>query len=215
MRSASFVESNVCRHLRICGHFGEKKKWASCAACDVCAYQPAWLSEPLQTRAPRGRKKSKSRSVAAAAAPSGRQYERTLLPPEPGRRQDAAQVDPELREFLREWRREIAKEQNTPAFVVMHDTTLDAICAARPASIQDLLRITGIGERKAELYGRPILDALGEIQGRARALRAKKNECTPTEETIQLIEQGKSLEEIAAIRGRAAIDNCQHGRGLG
>jgi ATP-dependent DNA helicase RecQ len=196
-----FVESNECRHLRICGHFGEKKKWASCAACDVCAYEPAWLSEPVQTRAPRGRKKSKSRSVAATAAPPGRQYERTLLPPEPGRRHDAAQVDPELREFLREWRRETAKEQNTPAYVVMHDTTLDAICAARPATIQELLRITGIGERKAELYGRPILDTLAKFKAGARAAREEKR-MTPSEETIQLIEQGKSLEEIAAIRGR-------------
>jgi len=195
-----FVESNVCRHLRICGHFGETKKWASCAACDVCAYEPEWLSQPLETRAPRGRKKSKSRSAAPASTSPGR-WERTLLPPDPVRRPDASQIDPELREFLREWRREIAKEQNTPAYVVMHDTTLDAICAARPASIQDLLGITGIGERKAELYGRLILDTLARFKAGARAAREEKR-MTPTEETIQLIEQGKSLEEIAAIRGR-------------
>jgi ATP-dependent DNA helicase RecQ len=106
-----------------------------------------------------------------------------------------------LREFLREWRREMAKEQNAPAYVVMHDTTLDAICAVRPSSIQDLLRITGIGERKAELYGRPILDTLARFKAGARAAREEKR-MTPSEETIQLIEQGKSLEEIAAIRGR-------------
>ncbi len=83
----------------------------------------------------------------------------------------------------------------------MHDTTLDAICAARPASIQDLLRITGIGERKAELYGRPILDTLARFKDGARAARDEER-ITPTVETIQLIAQGKSLEEIAAIRGR-------------
>ena len=57
-------------------------------------------------------------------------------------------VDPDLREFLREWRRETANEQNVPAYVVMHDTTLDEICRVRPGSIGGLLQITGIGERK-------------------------------------------------------------------
>ena len=51
----------------------------------------------------------------------------------------------------------------------MHDTTLDEICRVRPGSIAGLLHITGIGERKAELYGRQILDALKRFGDGARA----------------------------------------------
>ena len=83
----------------------------------------------------------------------------------------------------------------------MHDTTLDEICRARPETIAGLLRIAGIGERKAEKYGRQILDALKEFAGGSRAA-AQDKKITPSEETIQLIEQGKTLDEIAVIRGR-------------
>ena len=47
-----FVESDICRHQRICGHFGENKKWTSCGACDVCGYEPAWLSAPVRRTTP-------------------------------------------------------------------------------------------------------------------------------------------------------------------
>jgi ATP-dependent DNA helicase RecQ len=193
-----FVESDICRHQRICGHFGENKKWASCGACDVCAYEPAWLSAPLEAPPPK-RKHSKSPSIAPVSQPLKRPVERPE--PAPLRVREALEVDPDLREFFREWRRETAKEQNVPAYVVMHDTTLDEICRVRPGSIGGLLQITGIGERKAELYGRQILAALKRFRDGARAAVPDKK-ITPSEETISLIKEGKSLDEIAAIRGR-------------
>ena len=170
-----FVESDICRHLRICGHFGENRKWASCAACDVCGYEPDWLSEPVEKSRPK-RKRSKSRTLAPAAlspAPAKRTWEKTV--PAPPLVREMRDTDPNLREFLREWRRETAKEQNVPAYVVMHDTTLDEICRALPGSIGGLLQITGIGERKAEMYGRQILDVTQTISwwfpSRQRALK--------------------------------------------
>ena len=193
-----FVESDVCRHLRVCGHFGENKKWASCGACDVCGYQPAWLSAPV-AESPGKRKRSKSRPVAPASPPARLTWERPATAPV--RTQAALEVDPDLREFMREWRRETANGQNVPAYVVMHDTTLDEICRVRPGSIAGLLHITGIGERKAELYGRQILDALKRFGGGARAAAPDKK-ISPSEETIQLIGEGKTLDEIAVIRGR-------------
>ena len=65
-----------------------------------------------------------------------------------------------MRDHLRQWRREMAKQQNIPAFIVMHDTTLDALCVKQPRTLAQLRGIPGIGERKVELYGREILDAL-------------------------------------------------------
>jgi ATP-dependent DNA helicase RecQ len=193
-----FVESDVCRHLRVCGHFGENKKWASCGACDVCGYQPAWLSAPV-AESPGKRKRSKSRPASPASPPARLTWERAAAAPV--RTQATLEVDPDLREFMREWRRETANGQNVPAYVVMHDTTLDEICRVRPGSIAGLLHITGIGERKAELYGRQILDALKRFGGGARAAAPDKK-ISPSEETIQLIAEGKTLDEIAVIRGR-------------
>jgi ATP-dependent DNA helicase RecQ len=194
-----FVESDICRHLRICGHFGENKKWTSCGACDVCAYEPAWLAAPVEEPS-RRRRRSKSRSTAPpVTAPASRPWERSA--PVPALVPEASDADLNLREFLREWRRKTANEQNVPAYVVMHDTTLDGICRARPGSLGALLQITGIGERKAELYGRQIIEALKQFRAGARAAAPDKK-ITPSEETIQLIEEGKTLDEIATIRGR-------------
>ena len=164
-----FVESDVCRHLRVCDHFGEKKKWESCGACDVCGYEPAWLSAPVaETRTKRGRSKSRTATPAAVQKPASRSWERPAPAPAAVRSQAVDNVDPNLREFLREWRRETAREQNVPAYVVMHDTTLDELCRTRPFSIAGLLQITGIGERKAELYGSKILEALKRFTAAAR-----------------------------------------------
>ncbi len=195
-----FVESDVCRHKRVSSHFGENKKWESCGACDVCGYQPAWLAEPVEVR-PSKPRRSKAKTAAAlpASAPVGRTPER--IAPPAARVQEAPGVDPDLREFLREWRRETAKEQNVPAYVVMHDTTLDDICRSRPTSIGGLLKITGIGERKAEQYGPQILGALRRYRDGARAAAPGKK-ITPSEETIRLIGEGKTFDEIALIRAR-------------
>jgi ATP-dependent DNA helicase RecQ len=113
----------------------------------------------------------------------------------------AADIDPELREYLREWRRVMAKEQGLPAYTVLHDTTLDEICRVRPSSIAQLRTITGIGERKAESIGTLILSALEQYRTGARAAELHAG-TPPMQETLDLLKNGKSLEEIAAIRGR-------------
>ncbi len=196
-----FVESDVCRHQRICGHFGENKKWTTCGACDACGYLPAWLAAPVK-EPPRRGKRSKSSSASPAPAPLTSAWEAPAPLPQAARAQEASNGDSNLREFMREWRRDAANSQNVPAFVVMHDMTLDQICSLRPSSISGLRRITGIGERKAELYGRQILDALKRFSEGARATTADGKKIAPSEETMRLIENGKTLDEIAVIRGR-------------
>ena len=173
-----FVESKRCRHRQICGHFGEVAKWETCEACDVCGSTTEWMS-------------AAARGVSFAGKES--------------RRQVAANVsvaDAELKDYLREWRRITAKEQGVPAFVVLHDTTLEEICRRQPSSIADLLSITGIGERKAEVYGKGILAALERYRDGARASAVPEKKTAPALETMRLLVAGNSFEDIAKIRGR-------------
>ena len=51
----------------------------------------------------------------------------------------------------------------------MHDTSLDELCRKRPRSLVELLRVSGFGERKTEVYGQQILEALRNFQAGARA----------------------------------------------
>jgi ATP-dependent DNA helicase RecQ len=200
----NFVESNYCRHLQICRHFGEIPKWKTCNACDACGSEPDWLSAPEETLPQKS--KSKRRKV------EQRQGEIKITPrPVPPAQRERAQgslrkvaseVDPELREYLREWRRGTAAQQNTPAFVVLHDTTLDEICRIRPHSIRELLQVSGIGERKAELYGPQILDALRRFEKGSRSTPVPERKLSPAAETMRLLAEGRTFDEIAAIRGR-------------
>ncbi|WP_315837145.1 DNA helicase RecQ [Bradyrhizobium prioriisuperbiae] len=58
---------------------------------------------------------------------------------------------------LRAWRSETARKRGVPAYVVLHDATLDGIAAERPASLNQLRNISGIGDKKLEHYGDALL----------------------------------------------------------
>ncbi|QGN46998.1 ATP-dependent DNA helicase UvrD2 [Micromonospora sp. WMMD558] len=66
-------------------------------------------------------------------------------------------IDEELHERLREWRRRVAGGQRVPAYVVFTDATLVALAERRPGRPQDLTAIAGIGPRKLGLYGEAVL----------------------------------------------------------
>jgi ATP-dependent DNA helicase RecQ len=190
-----FVESARCRHREICLHFGETPKWTSCHACDVCSGQPQFLFVPAPTGRARRRKGAADRS---AAQPSGatRQAARVETPI------PVSDVDLELREYLREWRRGAAKQDKIASFMVMHDSSLDEICRRRPASLADIRGISGFGERKTDRYGQQILQALAEFNNGARASAPMEVKSKPAEETIRLLGEGHSFLEIANLRGR-------------
>jgi ATP-dependent DNA helicase RecQ len=62
-----------------------------------------------------------------------------------------------LFERLRAWRRDTAKRLGLPAYVIFHDATLKGIAEARPASLDELRGISGVGVRKLSAYGEDIL----------------------------------------------------------
>ena len=63
-------------------------------------------------------------------------------------------------EGLRAWRTERARADGMPSYVILHDSTLEAIVEARPRTIAELSRIKGMGPTKLERYGVEILAAL-------------------------------------------------------
>jgi ATP-dependent DNA helicase RecQ len=69
----------------------------------------------------------------------------------------AGDVDPELRTRLRTWRSNIARERGVPAYVVLHDATIDGIVRAWPTTLDELRNVPGIGDKKLEHYGEELL----------------------------------------------------------
>ena len=62
-----------------------------------------------------------------------------------------------LLDALRAWRHATAREHGVPAYVVFHDSTLEAIAATRPRTLDDLRGLSGIGAKKLERYGEALL----------------------------------------------------------
>ena len=66
-----------------------------------------------------------------------------------------------LFDALRAWRAAEAKEQGVPAYVIFHDATLREIASGRPASLDVLGTMTGVGANKLAKYGDAILEVVG------------------------------------------------------
>ena len=54
-------------------------------------------------------------------------------------------------------RRGEARAQGVPAYVILHDSTLDQIARERPRDLAALGRLGGIGAKKLERYGQALL----------------------------------------------------------
>ena len=83
------------------------------------------------------------------------QFSRLVLPP----------AEQKLFEKLRWWRMEIAREQNMPAYVIFQDSTLREIAHAKPVTMDELRRISGIGDRRLSQWGQDIIRLVSEFNG--------------------------------------------------
>ena len=70
------------------------------------------------------------------------------------------EVDEALLTALKTWRREQARQQGVPPYVVFHDRTLVELAAQQPATLEALGRIGGIGTAKLTRYGEALLGVL-------------------------------------------------------
>jgi ATP-dependent DNA helicase RecQ len=210
-----FVEANRCRHYQICMHFGETPKWQGCNMCDVCGATPEWMQGAAAAEGPKRKKKPRKAPVEATrpqqpapappprvAPPPSFAPPAAIAPPAPRPAVAAAGIDTALLEYLREWRRVVARRQGVPAFMILHDTSLEDLCRKNPSNLRELLRVSGVGERKAEIYGAEIFAALESYRRGTRASEIPVQTTSPAEETLRLLAEGKTFAEIAQARNR-------------
>ncbi len=98
-----------------------------------------------------------SLKVEAPAAAPVRDRSRAAASP------SAAETTPEgdaSFERLRAWRSAEAKAQSVPPYVIFHDSVLREIAELRPATLEALGRIKGVGASKLDRYGARVLGVL-------------------------------------------------------
>jgi len=69
-----------------------------------------------------------------------------------------------LFEALRRMRLDIARERHVPPYVIFHDSTLQHLARLKPRSFEALLAVPGVGEKKAESFGEPVLATIRAIE---------------------------------------------------
>jgi len=144
-----YAEGGECRHSGILTYFKDVDRIQSCGHCDVCDPSsprkiPHTSIAPTKTLFRKGRSKEKQYRIESAA---------TLL---------SAQ-ESERMKTIKEWRREYARAQDMPAFLVFSNRTLEDLARKAPRTLNELERVYGLGPQKIEAFGRELLKILHEI----------------------------------------------------
>jgi ATP-dependent DNA helicase RecQ len=122
-----------------------------------------------------------------------------------------AHPHPALFDRLRALRKRLADERGLPPYVIFHDSTLKHMAARLPATTAELLRVPGVGERKAQDYGDAFLGEIAAYVEETGARPAPLPDTPPSKprgglsstvrETVRLFCDGQDMLGIARIRG--------------
>jgi DNA helicase-2/ATP-dependent DNA helicase PcrA len=134
-----------------------------------------WLSWAVKRTGATGREGRRSRSRfldGLVPAPARRAWADDALNGAPAAvRERPARVDPSerspLSNALRAWRTARAQTDSVAAFIVFHDSTIEAIAERRPRSIAELRRVPGVGPTKLDRYGEEIIGVVATTEPEA------------------------------------------------
>ena len=120
----------------------------------------------------------------------------------------AAAGDPELFAILKDLRKKVAVKQNLPPFVIFQDPSLADMSIQYPTTIEELQSIIGVGQGKAQRYGKLFVELIKryvEEKGIERAqdmvVRSVANKSKNKVYIIQSIDRKLALNEIAEAKG--------------
>lgn len=112
-----------------------------------------------------------------------------------------------LFERLRLLRYKISQEEDIPAYLVFSDATLKEIERERPMSDDDFLKISGVGQRKMEVYGDEFIAEINSFMGSKLNTSKKKDTVLIT---YDLYKSGMSIEEISIERKLSSTTIYSH-----
>jgi ATP-dependent DNA helicase RecQ len=147
-----------------------------------------------------------------------------VAPAEPQKhRAGEISCDEALFEKLRALRKRLADERAVPSYIIFSDVALRQMARFYPASENEFSRISGVGDKKQREFGEAFLGEIAaHLQTNARQIfaddsfvnnpapvrRAKLNDTA--RETLHFFQQGKTVPQIAKIRGLKEGTICSH-----
>ena len=112
-----------------------------------------------------------------------------------------------LFERLRKLRHQISLEEKIPAYLVFSDASLKEMERARPMSKSDFLEISGVGQRKLEVYGDEFIAEIVSFMGEKAG---KKKKIDTNLVTYELYTAGLAIDEIAEKRNLSPTTIFSH-----
>ena len=106
-------------------------------------------------------------------------------------------VDEPLFELLREHRLALAEAQGVPPYIIFHDSTLEEMARTRPATLETMQYIPGVGEKKLDKFGQSFLEV---IQSEPLPDMLKNNLSDTVNDTLLLLNEGNDIDNIARLR---------------
>jgi len=141
---------------------------------------------------------------------------RPVAPTEPAKhRIGEIACDEALFEKLRGLRKQLADERGVPPYIVFSDVSLRQMARFYPANERELSRVSGVGDRKLREFGEVFLrEIAAHLRSNPRQIFADDSFAEPSvpmprrsrltdtvRETLHFFRQGKSVREIAHLRG--------------
>jgi ATP-dependent DNA helicase RecQ len=99
-----------------------------------------------------------------------------------------------LWDALRNKRRELAERQDVPPYIIFHDASLMAMMENKPATLEQMSLLPGVGKRKLELYGLQFLAVIREYSETNSVIS------TTASESVNLFRLGFKIPQIAQKR---------------
>ncbi len=122
--------------------------------------------------------------------------------------QKTSATDKVLYALLKDLRKEIARKNNLPPFVIFQDPSLEDMAIQYPVTLEEMKQITGVGSGKAERFGRPFVELIAryvednEIERPMdMVVKSVVNKSGVKVYIIQNIDRKVSLEDIAYAKG--------------
>ncbi len=116
--------------------------------------------------------------------------------------------DPQLFALLKDLRKKISKKKELPPFVIFQDPSLEDMSIQYPITMEELTKISGVGQGKAKRYGKEFLDLIkkyveeNEIERpQDMVVKTVANKSALKVHIIQSIDRKVSLEDIAESKG--------------
>ncbi len=124
---------------------------------------------------------------------------------------------------LKDVRRQLAAEENVPAYIVLSDATLLEIATYLPHNKEELRKISGFGEIKMEKYGKQFWEVVAaycishQLKSRIHLKSPKRHrkerperETDTKQQSFELFKKGHSVERIGELRGLSPITVENH-----